>query len=154
MAPFLLFLFILFATLLTFFLVQWLFRKINPAWDRLSNPFLWLGALVALPISYFIVFILWLAIISYYPKRTFDREQWLKTTEKRYEYTDDLVDNHKLIGLRKEEVIELLGRPFSEHKGSLHYDIGYYPGTMALDPWYLQVEFKDGKVHKVFIRRG
>ena len=154
MAPFLLFLFLLFGTILTFQLIRYIFENINPSWNRLSNPFLWITTLFALPISYFVLFLLWGAIISYYPERTFDKEKWKESTEKRYEYADDLVDSHKLIGLRKEEVIELLGRPFHEYEGSLDYDIGYYPGTMAMDPWYLQVDFKDGKVHKVFIRRG
>jgi outer membrane protein assembly factor BamE (lipoprotein component of BamABCDE complex) len=63
--------------------------------------------------------------------------------------TDDLVDNKKLIGKTKEEVIELLGP--EEHTVSNSrwtYYIGFKPGIMAIDPDVLEIEFEDGKVVK------
>ena len=68
--------------------------------------------------------------------------------------TDDLVDNEKLIGKTKEEIIELLGQEENNLDSSLWtYYIGYKPSIIGIDPDVLEVEFKDDKVVKCWTRR-
>ena len=130
----------------TFFLVQLIFKKVNPSWTRLKSPFLWLTTIFATPVIYVGLIFTWISIETYYPKRDFDKEKWAINIEKRYEYADDLVDNEKLIGLSKQEIKEILGEPESETENSMTYYLGFSPRHfIGIDPDYLEINFKDNK---------
>ena len=76
-----------------------------------------------------------------------------KRTLRKYEMTDDLVDNGKLIGKTKEEIIELLGQEDVSLDGSRWtYYLGFKPSLLGIDPDVLEIEFKDGKVSKCWTR--
>ena len=130
----------------TFFLIRLIFKKINPTWNKLRNPLLWLTTLFVTPAVYVGLFFIWFAFETYYPERDFDKEKWTENVEKRYEYADDLVDNEKLIGLSRKEIKEMLGEPEYESENSMTYYIGFSPRHLfGIDPDYLEIDFKDGK---------
>ena len=136
----------------TFFLVRLIFKKINPTWNKFRNPFLWLTTFFATPVIYVGLFFIWSAFATYYPERDFDKEKWTENLEKRYEYADDLVDNQKLIGLSRQKIEEMLGKPEYEKENSMTYYIGFSPRNLfGIDPDFLEIEFKDGKVYKTRI---
>ena len=105
--------------------------------------------IVITPVVYAGLYVAWFAFVTYYPERDFDKEKWKTDIEKRYEMTDDLVDNEKLIGKTKEEIKELLGQEeVSMDSSRWTYYIGFKPGIVEIDPDVLQIEFKNGKVSK------
>ena len=136
----------------TFFLVRLIFKKINPKWNRLKNPFLWLTTFFVTPIIYVGLIFTWISSETYYPEKYFDKEKWADNVEKRYEYADDLADNNKLIGLTKKEIKEMLGDPEYENENSMTYYIGFSPRHFfGIDPDYLEIDFKDGKAQETRI---
>lgn len=136
----------------TFFLVRLIFKKINPTWNRLRNPFLWLTTFFVTPVIYVGLILIWLSIETYYPERDFDKGKWTENVEKRYEYADDLVDNEKLVGLTKNEIKEILGEPDYENEHSMTYYIGFSKRHLfRIDPDYLEISFKDGRARRTKI---
>ena len=136
----------------TFFLIRLIFKKINPIWKRLRNPFLWLTTIILTPAIYVGLFFIWVAFATYYPERDFDKEKWTANIEKRYEYADDLVDSDMLIGLTKTEIKELLGKPEYENENSMTYYIGFSPRHLfGIDPDYLEITFENGNAHETTI---
>lgn len=136
----------------TFFLVRLIFKKINPTWNSLKNPFLWLTTFFMTPIIYVGLIFTWISFETYYPEKDFDKEKWADNLEKRYEYADDLVDNDKLIGLTKKEIKEMLGEPEYENEKTMTYYIGFSPRHLfGIDPDYLEIDFEDGKAHETRI---
>ncbi|MDB5205593.1 MAG: hypothetical protein JWR72_668 [Flavisolibacter sp.] len=57
----------------------------------------------------------------------FDKIKWVAKKNNEFPYRDkmlkDLIDNHKLHGLKKEEVINMLGQPSRSDNGHLFYKI-------------------------------
>lgn len=75
-----------------------------------------------------------------------------------YKEMNEMVDNKRLIGLSKEEVIELLGEPMCEYK-----DITYSAGTTSKKHFWsreynrkvyeLEIDFdKNGKVKNAYVK--
>ncbi|MBK6475165.1 MAG: hypothetical protein IPF95_10725 [Flavobacteriales bacterium] len=130
----------------TFFLVRLILEKINPTWSRLRNPFLWLTTFFATPVIYVALIFTWISIETYYPERNFDKVAWTENAEKRFEYADDLVDNHKLIGLTKTEIKELLGEPYNENGNLMTYYLGFSKRQfIGIDPDWLEIRFEHHK---------
>ena len=135
----------------TFFLCRLIFRKIKDKGVRQVTT--WLTTILLTPIIYVGLIVVWVAYVSYYPERDFDKAKWKTDIEKRYEMTDDLVDNGKLIGKTKEEVKELLGQEDVSLDGSRWtYYIGFKPSLFGIDPDVLEIEFKEDKVSKCWTR--
>ena len=85
----------------------------------------WGTTIVMTPFLYVSLIFIWISYISYYPERDFDKEKWNANIETRYEMTDDLIDNGKLIGLTKDDVRQLLGEEevsFNETGGHIISD--------------------------------
>lgn len=113
----------------------------------------WIATLIFTPLIYVGLVVGWLVSVSYYSVRDFDKEKWNTDIEKRYEMTDDLIDNGKLIGKTKNEIKELLGQEgVSSDSAQWTYYIGFKPGPFAIDPDVLEVAFKNGKVLKCWTR--
>jgi hypothetical protein len=57
--------------------------------------------------------LLWagIKIVTYYPDREFDAEQWREKLRKRYEFTQDLVESKRLVGRTRADVLRQLGPP-------------------------------------------
>jgi hypothetical protein len=105
------------------------------------------------PVIYVGLIIGWVSYVSYYPERDFDKEKWRTDIERRYEMTDDLVENGKLIGKTKDEIKELLGQEEVSLDGlRWTYYIGFKPSLFGIDPDVLEIEFKEDKVSKCWIR--
>ena len=134
----------------TFFLCKFLSRKIKA--ERTRQIAIWSATLLFTPIVYVALIVGWISYARYYPERAFDKEVWKTEVETRYELTDDLIDNKKLIGKTKEEIIELLGQEGVSMDSSLWtYYIGFKRGS-GIDPDVLEIEFKNGKVAKCWTR--
>jgi hypothetical protein len=128
-----------------FFLCRLLFRKIID--DSKRRRLTWITTIVLTPLLYASLIFMLIAVVSYYPKRNFDKDKWRADVETRYEMTDDLVDNQKLIGKTREEVSELLGENGVNPNGlRWTYYIGFKPGLIRIDPDVLEIEFKDDRV--------
>lgn len=122
-------------------------RKRQPTKNHFNNPILWITTIVSTPLIYMGFIFLWITIATHYPQRDFNQEQWFKDKEIRYEYADDLVDNNKLIGQTKAQIIELLGEPDYETETTITYYIGFSPKHfIGIDPDWLEIVFENGKV--------
>ncbi len=127
-------------------------RKKQPTKNHFRNPILWITTIVSTPLIYIGLIFLLITIATHYPQRDFNQEKWIKDIETRYEYADELVDNDKLIGQTKAEIIELLGKPDYETEKTMTYYIGFSPRNfIGIDPDWLEIEFINGKASKVRI---
>lgn len=140
---------ILFA--LHFLAIRWLLRK--QITDRKRRGIVaGLIALVAAPVVYVGIMLLIIAAMTSYPHRDFEKAAWDADLEKRYELADDLVDNERLIGLDRDQVVALLGEPSDASPGRINYYLGFSPRSLfAIDPDWLAIEFSEGKAERVYI---
>jgi hypothetical protein len=95
-------------------------------------------------------FIIWFGI-NWYPDLRFDREGWLNNKDKRFEYSEYILNSKMLIGKTKSDVILLLDYPLdSVEKDIWEYGLKLnsdeYPGY----PYMIVIEFTDGKSNKVY----
>jgi amino acid transporter len=135
----------------TYFICRLIFKRIEDKGARRLTT--WSVTIALTPIVYVGLIFVWFAFASYYPERDFDKEKWKADIEKRYEMTDDLVDNGKLIGKTKEEIKELLGQEDVNLDSSRWtYYIGFKPSIIGIDPDVLEIEFKDNKVSNCWTR--
>jgi hypothetical protein len=134
-----------------FFLSKLIFKRIEDKKTRAAAT--WVSTLILTPIIYIGLIIAWVYAVTDYPKVDFDKTKWAADIEKRYEMTDDLVDNEKLTGKTKDEIIELLGlEDNTQQSNQWTYYIGFRPRLFSVDPDILVIEFKNGKVFKCSTR--
>jgi hypothetical protein len=138
-------LFFFFILLLAFW--WWIFRKTESKPKRIALT-LSLAA-VSTPIIYGLIIMAWFFTISYYPNRDFDRKAWLTDTDRRYEYSHDLINSKLLIGKTRKQVEQILGKNSDTSQTELYYYIGYRPEIGGIDPSSIIIEFKNGKVDNV-----
>ena len=133
----------------TFFFWRWVLKKFIS--DDKSRKVATLTATIfSTPFIYLVIVMLWIMSISYYPSADFDKQKWQNDIEKRYELTDDLIDNEVLIGKSMKQVKKLLGNDYQESgKDRWSYYLGTKPGLFAIDPDYLDIDFKNGRVIQV-----
>ena len=78
----------------------------------------------------------------------FTTERWLNDDEGRVYLVDDLMNEHELIGMTKEEVITLLGSPteteYFKEKDNVVYFLGAERGIIRIDSEWLVIWF-DGR---------
>ena len=131
-------------TAITFILAYLLFRFIKPGKNHLKNPAYWITSAFLTPVMFALILFIWFKVSSSYPELEFDKLEWADNSETRYQYADDLVDNDKLVGLNKTEVIQLLGEASAENDSMLTYYIGYSPKYFFnSDPDWLEIGFQD-----------
>lgn len=83
-------------------------------------------------------------------QRPFDPQLW-RTCERhsdRYAMHWDLLKRYKVIGMKKQQLIELLGKPDGESETELSWDLGQYFGA---DDSAIDFKLKDGKVVDVTV---
>jgi hypothetical protein len=131
-----------------YFFWRWFFRKSEP---RVRKVILtWLATIIATPIFYVTVVLIFILVSEYYPNRDFEKKLWQNDKEHRYEYTHDLIQRKILIGKSKKQVLQLLGKDTDTTQTvSLEYDIGFRPELTGIDPSYLIINFKNGRVDNV-----
>ena len=132
-----------------FLLSKWILKK----WIKVEKTrkiTTWVATLIATPMVYVGIVTLIMYLLFYYPKREFEREKWLTTAkEKRYEFSENIVNSNMLVGKTKKEIQYLLGDEDNGSKSDVwRYYLGFVPGAL-IDPIVLHIEFKDGKVIKV-----
>jgi len=87
--------------------------------------------------------------MEYYPNRDFNQKAWMADTDKRYEYSRDLIKSKLLIGKTRPQVEQLLGKNDDTSKTELYYYIGFRPELGGIDPSNIEVYFKNEKVDSV-----
>lgn len=88
-------------------------------------------------------------IIEYYPKQNFNKKEWLNKN-KRYEYSDDIIDSKMLMNKSKSEVRKILGDESNlDTSDTWYYDLGFRPELLNIDPYSLEIDFENGKVVEV-----
>lgn len=132
---------------LSFFFWRWLLKKLITI-DKTRRTATWIATILLTPLMYGLFVMFWMMSATYYPSNDFNKEKWHEDIEKRYELSEDLIDSEILIGKTKKEVKKILGDTFQEWSSdNWSYYLGSRPGIM--DPDYLDIEFKDGRVVKV-----
>jgi hypothetical protein len=79
-----------------------------------------------------------------FPK-PFNPQVWRKclNPSERYAMHQDFLNHHNVIGMTKEQLIDLLGPPNGDEKGALTWNLGVAAGA---DDNYLEFQLRDGKV--------
>ncbi len=89
--------------------------------------------------------------MEYYPNRKFDKKAWDEQPDKRYEYTEKLIEREMLIGKDSTELYKMLGKPTFIYNDTVEYNIGQIPKFMSFDQNYLQVIFRSDTVNKASV---
>jgi hypothetical protein len=119
--------------------------------DKTRKIWTWTATLLLTPCIYVGLIMLLVFSISYYPNRDFDRQKWSDNQDKRYEFSNDIIESKMLIGKSKAQVRQLLGNE-GDNKDSFNvwiFGLGIRPELGNIDYSYLQVDFKGGKVVNV-----
>lgn len=91
----------------------------------------------------------------YRMRHYFTPQKWIQNEEKRVEIVDDMLNRYSLIGMGKEEVVELLGIETSStiegNQEELIYYLGPERGFMSIDSEWLILTIKDHKVSAIEI---
>ena len=140
---------LLFLGVPTYFFWRWLLKKIITV-DKTRKVATWTATIFLTPLIYAAIVMLWIMSISYYPSHEFDKQKWHDDVEKRYELSEELIDNEILIGKTMDEVKQLLGDDYQESgKDRWSYYLGFRPQLFGIDPDYLDIDFENGRVIKV-----
>ncbi|MBA6316900.1 hypothetical protein [Cellulophaga baltica] len=93
--------------------------------------------------------------------KKFDSKKWKNWTEKkgefatRWDMTNDLIDNHNLIGMSKKDLIQLLGKPMKDcdiTNCDIIYELGPCRNGISYGSLYLTLT--DNRIVKVFKHCG
>lgn len=134
----------------TFFIWRWMLKKYIKV-DRTRKIATWTATIIATPLIYVGLILLWIFSISYYPNRDFDKQKWLKDEDKRYELSKDIIASKMFIGKTKLQVRQILGDE-GDNKDSFKvwtFRLGVRPALFNIDNSYLQIEFDSNKVVNV-----
>ena len=134
----------------TFFIWRRLLKKYIKV-DRTRKIATWTATIIATPLIYVGLILLWIFSISYYPNRDFNKQKWFGDEDKRYELSKDIIASKMLIGKTKLQVRQILGDE-SDNKDSFNvwtFGLGVRPALFNIDDSYLQVEFDSNKVVNV-----
>jgi hypothetical protein len=116
-----------------------------------------LAVLTLVPITLLDLYVWFLCImvIPVYLHYKFDKSDWVADVSQRFKMADDVVGSQMLIGLTRQQAIELLGKPYRDWDNTDHtirFDIGERPTPgLDLDPDELVLDLKDGKVVKSYL---
>jgi hypothetical protein len=133
------------------------FLKFRKAGESNKMGLCLLGLLILVPITLLDLYVWFLCIVVFpvYPHYKFDKSDWATNVSQRFKMADDVVDSQMLIGLTRQQAIELLGKPYRDWDNTDHtirFDIGERPTPgLDLDPDELVLDLKDGKVVKSYL---
>lgn len=102
-----------------------------------------------------IIFIFTACFLLGCSRQSFDSEKWKnwKETEStmfmRWDMTPDLIKQHNLEGMTRSEIIDLLGKPTSETKISMGYDLG--PARNSASYGSLSISLNENNVVEKFM---
>ena len=140
---------LLFIGVPTYFFWRWLLKKFISV-DITRKVMTWSATILLTPLIYLAIVMIWIISVSYYPSHDFDKQKWHDDVEKRYELSEDLIDNEVLLGKTMDEVKRLLGDDYQESaRDRWSYYLGFRPQLFCIDPDFLDIDFKNGRVVKV-----
>lgn len=133
----------------TFFFWRWLLKKFIKS-NNIRKIVSWAATILVTPIIYVGIILIWFISLSYHPTHAFNHQKWISDKEQRYELSDDIIDSNMLLGKTKAEVLLLLGEEGNaEASDNWSYYLGFKPGFANIDPYFLSIEFENGKVVRV-----
>jgi hypothetical protein len=131
-----------------YFLWRWIFKKSRH--QTTSKITIWIATILSTPVLYGLLIVIWIFIMEYYPNRDFDKQQWIKNKDERYEYSKGIIKSKMLMGKTKEQVRQILGDDGNSNTSDdWYYDLGYRPELTGIDPDNLEIAFKNGRVNEV-----
>ena len=81
----------------------------------------------------------------------FSHNKWVKYPGERYLMLDDMIKENNFIGMSKEEVIKILGKPDNPYADPGNIDlIDYYIGAFSIDPAMITFVFENNKVTEAY----
>jgi len=88
--------------------------------------------------------------MNYYPKRSFNHNDWMVDKDERYELSDDIINSKVLVGKTKSDIRTLLGNKGNkDNLDEWTYDLGTKPEILNIDPSVLIIYFEKGKAIRV-----
>ena len=134
----------------TYFICTWIMKRLKIGNDNNRKFIAIIPTIVLSPIIYFGLVMIWIFSVSYYPTNNFDQNEWNSNIEERYKMSEDIIESEMLIGKTRDDVINILGNNYStNNENRLSYELGFVPGLFNIDPAYLNIIFKNGKVISV-----
>lgn len=133
-----------------YFLFKWISRKYI---KQEKNRTIFVA--VATPLATILFYGLFvygiLFLITYSPKKDFDRTSWLTEKNTRYQMVDDLINKKLLINSDSTKVKYLIGEPASRDSSNTrwHYNMGTGGGGLGFLFHYLNIKFENNKVDSV-----
>lgn len=108
-------------------------------------------------IGFIIIILIVFVVIRNKMVHIFSAERWINYPEKRVDMVDNLLENHDLMGMTKEEVVLLLGKDteteYFKADGNLVYYLGPERGFISIDSEWLVLEIEENQVTQVNIFR-
>ena len=89
--------------------------------------------------------------ITYTPSKDFDKAEWLKDREGRFQMAGDIIESKMLLGKDTSQVKQILGDPTRGMKNdnNFGYDMGFGGGGLGFMFHHLIVKFDNNKVVSV-----
>ncbi len=134
----------------TYLIFRWLLKKNKIGNDNNRKYIVIIPTIIISPIIYVGIVMIWIFSISYYPSDDFNKKEWNLNIEERFKMSEDIIESEMLIGKSRDEVINILGNNYStNNENMLSYELGFVPGLFNIDPNYLDIILKNGKVISV-----
>ena len=134
----------------TYFISRWIMKRFKFGDDNNRKYIAIIPSLFLSPIIYFVLVMIWIFSISYYPTNDFNQDKWNSNIEERYKMSEDIIESKMLIGKTRDEVIQILGNNFtSNYENRISYELGRVPGLFNIDPDYLDIKLENGIVVSV-----
>lgn len=134
----------------TYFFCKWVLKRRKIGTEKNRKFLALIPTVILTPVVYAGIIMIWIFSISYYSTSDFDQSEWNSNIGERYEMSEDIIKSKMLIGKTQEEVIQILGTDFyPNNKNRIIYELGHVPGLFNIDPDYLEIKFKNGKVISV-----
>ena len=134
-----------------FFFSRWVLKKSFKK-KYLRSTFSGIITIILTPLIYLGLIELFIIYISYEPKRSFNKREWISDTLKRYQMRQDILNRHILTNKTTSEVVSLLGNPtFIYDSTKWFYNMGTGTAGFGWQFYSLNITFKDKKVIKIDI---
>ena len=133
-----------------YFICKWLMTRLKVGNKRNRKFLAIIPTVILSPLIYVGLVMIWIFSISYYPTSDFDKNEWNSNIEERFKMSENIIESEILIGKTREEVIQMLGNDFiTNNESEITYELGNVPGLFNIDPDYLDIKLKNGKVISV-----
>lgn len=125
-------------------------EKLSISWDKIVKIPRW-GPYDVVGVIFFAAFVISTSFF-YFNEWQFNAEDWKRAPSKRHEMVDDLLDSEILVEKSKEEVLMLLGEPYSDidkNRDIFRYRLGTPPSFFKPEREQLFIVFEKNMVVSV-----